>query len=288
MDQQDETMNYFREHAQEWKRKAGDGDVNVIAQRNSFVLRAVRHHDGSMLDVGCGTGDLVCAMAQKGMNAVGVDFSQEMINIARETASRLHLSNARFECCSIFDYHIQNHFDVLSANGFIEYISYAELEKFLDIAFHGLKTRGSLILGSRNRLFNIFSLNSFTEQELRENSFTALVAEAIAVARASSVTELTGLKTIAFQRKDIIHEGTGIPVATRFQYTPIQLINLLCEKGFETVEVFPIHIHAFPPLCKDKYPTIHASISNALHHYAEGNMSLIPQSSSFMIHALKK
>ncbi|MFA6447571.1 MAG: class I SAM-dependent methyltransferase [Patescibacteria group bacterium] len=291
--QQKEALDYFGEYAQDWKRKADVATadkVNTIKQRNDFVVQVVsdRGNTGRVLDVGCGTGDLVCELAAKGLDAVGVDFAQEMIDIAVENAKKLKLEKAKFECSSIFDYYLEpDKYDVLAANGFIEYISYEELDKFLELSLKTLKPGGSLVVGSRNRLFNIFSLNAFTEQEIAEDAL-ALLSEAVKVANAENIKDLIGLKTAPLQKEEKVHPLTGVKVSTRYQFTPIQLIDIFINKGFEPVEIFPIHIHGVPPKFKNEYPAIHGNISNLLQSQARGHMSLIPQSSSFMLHAKKK
>lgn len=292
--QQNESLKYFKKYAQAWKRKANistKDEVNIIKQRNDYVIKVAEERDSKdlALDVGCGTGDLVCELAKKGIDAIGIDFAKEMIDAAKENAKRLSLEKAKFECYSIFDYYLEpSKYDVISANGFIEYISYKELAKFLDISLKTLKSGGSLILGSRNRLFNIFSLNKFTEEEISENNINLLLLEAIQIVNSGDIKELIGLKTASLQKEEKKHQQTGIKVTTRYQFTPVQLINMLNNKGFELVEVFPIHIHGVLPKFKDKYSKIHGNISNLLQSYAQDNMSLIPQSSSFMIHVKKR
>lgn len=292
--QQTEALKYFKEYAQDWKRKANstsqDG-VNVIKQRNDYVIKVVheRNNTDLVLDVGCGTGDLVCELAKKGINARGVDFAKEMIDIAKENAKKLNLDNAIFECSSIFDYHLEsNEYDVISANGFIEYISHEELNKFLAISSGALKPGGSLVVGSRNRLFNIFSLNTFIEDEMNESNINLLLLEATQIVKSNDIKNLIDIKTAPLQKENKEHQQTGITVATRYQFTPAQLIHMLKQKGFEPVEIYPIHIHGVLPKFKDKYPSVHDNISNLLQVYAQNNMSLIPQSSSFMIHFKKK
>ncbi|MCA1813273.1 MAG: ubiquinone/menaquinone biosynthesis methyltransferase [Halobacteriales archaeon] len=44
---------------------------------------------GRVLDLGCGTGDVTCALAQNGEQAVGLDPSAEMLRLAREKAPHL-------------------------------------------------------------------------------------------------------------------------------------------------------------------------------------------------------
>ena len=50
--------------------------------------RAVRGLQGSVLDVACGTGDMVVELAKHGCTVTGIDLSEEMLSIARQkTAS---------------------------------------------------------------------------------------------------------------------------------------------------------------------------------------------------------
>lgn len=292
--QQKETLTYFKKYAKDWKRKANtqsQDEVNVIKQRNDYALRIIdeRKKTEFVLDVGCGTGDLVCEISKRGIKAIGVDFAKEMIGIAENNARKLKCERAKFEHCSIFDFNFEsNKYDVISANGFIEYISYKELNKLLDLSFKALKKDGSLVLSSRNRLFNIFSLNKFTQEEIENNNITLLLSEAIKIVNAKNISELIGLKTASRRKNNQAQLNTGINVSIRYQYTPGQLINLLKEKGFEPIQIFPIHIHGVVPKFKNKYPTIHGNISNLLQNYEEDNMCLIPYSSSFMIHVKKR
>ena len=76
--QQEEAIRYFSDHAQDWQDKAGTTDlaeVNIIEQRNAFVLEVVAQLPGirATLDIGCGTGDLVCSIAKQGIEATGID-----------------------------------------------------------------------------------------------------------------------------------------------------------------------------------------------------------------------
>ncbi len=50
---------------------------NVIQERNGFVLHVIENRSDtrSTLDVGCGTGDLVCDIARRGIAATGIDFA---------------------------------------------------------------------------------------------------------------------------------------------------------------------------------------------------------------------
>ena len=52
-------------------------------QRLEDILTAYGIKDGLLLDLGCGTGKLTRIMQQKGYDMIGVDYSYEMLDIAR-------------------------------------------------------------------------------------------------------------------------------------------------------------------------------------------------------------
>ena len=290
---QQEALNYFRSHAKEWLSKATEGStdaINVVRQRNDYVLHIIhqRQATGIVLDVGCGTGDLILAVARQGIRAVGVDFAPEMIRIAIGRANTENLDLAKFHCTSIFDFDVSHlTYDCISANGFIEYISYEQLRQFITMTYEALTKGGSLVMGSRNRLFNVFSLNDFTHQEIRAGMLPTLLRESMAIARSGRLGELLSLESPPFPTKEVRQLKTGIDVSVRLQYTPLQLMKLLHSAGFEVVDIYPIHIHGVVPQFKDLYPQVHVEISTLLQAHAMSQWGLVVQASSFMVHAKK-
>ena len=289
--QQVETLHYFREYADDWHRKAlstAQTKVNVIQQRNGYVLQVIQERPvtEAALDVGCGTGDLVCDVARQDIEATGIDFAAEMIEIAQSKAQHQALVKARFYCDSIFDFDLsERRYDVVSANGFIEYISLAELDQFLSLTYQALNPGGSLVMGSRNRLFNIFSLNHYTATEIEQENIALLLREAIVLSSGPKLSELANLETVPVQDVYTEHVNTGIDVTTRYQFTPVQLMHMLQVKGFEIKQLYPIHIHGVSPSFKQKHPQVHTGISNLLQAYSGHHLSLLPYASSFMLHA---
>jgi|SaaInlStandDraft_6_1057023.scaffolds.fasta_scaffold52169_2 2-polyprenyl-3-methyl-5-hydroxy-6-metoxy-1,4-benzoquinol methylase len=291
--QQEETLEFFKKYASEWSIKAEDAGktkVNVIKQRNDYVTMVANELDNvnSFLDIGCGTGDLVGTIAKKNIKSIGVDFSEEMIELANNKFSSLLKSYANFYCSSIFDFSMNNnHYDLISANGFIEYISMDQLDSLIDNVYNSLTPKGSFIVGSRNRLFNLASMNSFTLQEMKDNSLEHLLIEAVAWTNSKKISNMLTIDSAAYQGSDLKHADTGIDVYTRFQYTPLQLINLLRQRGFDVIEVYPINIHCMPPLFLNDNSEINATIANLLQSISRNKSYFIPRSSSFMLHAKK-
>src|SRR5271170_6747455 len=135
MTQQGQTLNYFRSAASDWQNQSvnASGGYEVIEGRNRAVTDVVGQTENAkrFLDVGCGTGQLVIKIAQHGLEAEGIDFAEEMV-VQCEANARSAGISARFRCASFFETEFDEQtYDVISAQGFIEYISPDETDEFL-------------------------------------------------------------------------------------------------------------------------------------------------------------
>lgn len=291
--QQKEARTFFDTKASDWDDKvSGQAGlrVNVQAQRNDYVLHVIdsREETRYALDIGCGVGDLVIKMAERGINATGIDFARGMIDIAHRRLTESRAEVAEFVAGDYFDWHVPDDtYDVISANGFIEYISFEQRDQFFRDGLRSLRPGGSLVVSSRNRLFNLWSLNDFTKRELADNTIESLLLEAMALAQGSSISDLLALNAAPLSDPGIKHSDTGVAVSTRYQYTPIQLMQLIGQAGLEIVEVSPIHVHGVPPAFKEAHPEMHVLIANGLQEHAVENHVLLPHASAFMVHAKK-
>jgi 2-polyprenyl-3-methyl-5-hydroxy-6-metoxy-1,4-benzoquinol methylase len=291
-DQQKQTKDFFEKFSQEWKKSVqsiSDDSVNMIKQRNNFVENCSKNisSDSKTLDVGCGTGDLVINLLQNGFDAYGIDFSSEMIKTAKNSAQNISLSSEHFHEISFFNFNSNIVFELISANGFIEYISPSQLEDFLKKSNQLLSKDGLLVFGSRNRLFNVFSMNSFTLDEIESKNIDSLIRESTIFNSCTNMQEvLNNFEPISLESPDK-QSMTDIDVNMRYQYTPFQLFTLLHKYGFEILNISPIHIHGITPAGKKIDPQLHTSLSNFLQSNTHLNFQLLPQSSSFMIEARK-
>ena len=97
-----------------------------------------------------------------------------MIRLCEEERTRRDVRRARFEHVSVFDFDSRGDtYDLISAQGLIEYISPAQLVELCGKVSSMLAPGGAFVVGSRNRLFNAFSLNAFTDLERRLGVDTA-------------------------------------------------------------------------------------------------------------------
>ncbi len=292
--QQRQTLKYFNRVAGNWRQKAeglnAKKKFNVIAARNDCVLHVAdtMKEVRTALDVGCGTGELVIDLAKRGIDAIGIDFAPDMISLCKEKAAAEGAKKASFLHASIYDYApVGISYDLIAANGFIEYVSDEELDRFLAHMATLVSPQGRLVVGSRNRLFNIPSLNDFTVMEKENGSLLSLIDEAMLIANGKDQQSLIKdliLRTTHYPRHER-HPDTGIGVTIRYQYTPAELIDRMARHGFETVALVPVHYHGMTPMMKAKHPEIHVQIAELLQSIAEDSPSLIPFASTFMITA---
>lgn len=159
-------------------------------------------------------------------------------------------------------------------------------------SYKQLRKNGSLVFGTRNRLFNILSMNQYTLDEINNNNLNRLAHESVKVTAILTPSELLDVETVDLEPATRKHTNTGgIEVTTRFQFTPAQLVKMLHAKGFTVKELCPVHIHGVTPAFAASHKEVHYNISNLLSHVTNEDKTsrykLIPFASSFMVHAVK-
>jgi 2-polyprenyl-3-methyl-5-hydroxy-6-metoxy-1,4-benzoquinol methylase len=294
MDQQAQTRSYFQANADDWQARSvgASGKYSVIEGRSRAVL-AVAGRDGAgrrFLDVGCGTGQLVLEMAKRGFRAEGIDFADDMISKCEEN-KRAAAVQADFVCKSFFEVSYESKaYDLVSAQGLIEYLSPDQMMEFFRRCHRMLCDGGALIVGSRNRIFNVVSLNAFTQMEARLGTVELLLSEAIVLNTSTSqeaaFASLRRLERIDPQPDQ--HPITEIQVDVRYQFSPADLVYRLRSLGFAPRTVFPVHFHGLSPAVKSDHPDFHARLAQAVAEIGIDDQRLVPFCSTFVIEVRKE
>ena len=94
-------MVEWNHHRIERPYRAGEGGETDHAGLSTTLLRLIREEplrDGTILDVGCGSGHLTFALAKEVGRIIGIDRSNEAIERARQRAAALRLDHVHFHC----------------------------------------------------------------------------------------------------------------------------------------------------------------------------------------------
>ncbi len=113
--QLEEARDFWNGVAEDWRIQVGDeGDTNRRLNSDPVLWAFAGDVRGlEVLDAGCGTGYLSTKLSECGALATGVDFSERMIAIARETNPAVDF---RVDSCSELRTIGDEHFDMVIAN----------------------------------------------------------------------------------------------------------------------------------------------------------------------------
>lgn len=286
--QQYQTKKYFHKVASDWLKQADIKKnliLNTINQRNLYVIDVLKKYKSrSILDVGCGTGDLSFDAAKYVNKSVGIDFASNMIKTANKKFKK---KNLEFILGSIFENQINYKFDCISANGFIEYISLKQIREFFKISSSLLNKKGLLVFGTRNRLYNLFSLNKFTEKEKSSVTYNKFLEECISLNNLN-LKSFVKLKKNKFDEARYKQPKVKIEVEKRHQFSPLQLIDVLNQCKFDVIDLFPVNYHPITPknFAIDKPSKLYSNYIYKCN--IKNKLPLIPFSSTFMVLAKKR
>lgn len=121
------------------------------------------------LDLGCGTGRMTLELAKRGRDMTGVDYSPEMLDIAREEAERQGLDSVLWLCQDMREFELYGTVDVVvSCLDSINHLSTPkDLDKCLNLVHNYLAPNGLFIfdINGRYKFENIYSDNSYVMEE---------------------------------------------------------------------------------------------------------------------------
>ena len=128
------------------------GKYADVLRRHRYILEMVQGLRGKALEVGCGTGEMLCALLERNFEVVGLDMAPRMIEASRSRISQRFGGKA----VDLVIGDIENlgfgsaEFDLVIAAGVIEYLD--SEEKALRDFERILKPGGVVILSVRNKL----------------------------------------------------------------------------------------------------------------------------------------
>lgn len=293
---------YFDENSELWINDAYDfGNYNYPVGLNRLrilkkILKDFSAEGKTLLDIGCGGGDISINMAMKGFNVIGVDMSKTMIDAAEERKSKLgpeFAKKIKFKHISfdnISEFIKKQSIDVIVAFGFIGYLENDNI--FFEKCNELLNESGKLIISCRNRLFNMKSISNYTIKEIENNNALNLVNQ-INKLYNNNLPEENVIEFIENLKKTInsidleqirtsIENGNDKndnPIATlnvdARQHTLEEIIENSSFMGFENIKNYGVHPHLIEPKMNKMLPRqIFNRLSDSLCVFEELPISL--------------
>jgi SAM-dependent methyltransferase len=123
--------------------------INPRAKDSDFYLTLAGPRPGSVLDLGCGTGTLCCALAERGHRVTGVDPAAAMLAVARR---KPHAEQVEWVESPAQSYKSQRRFDlvVMTGHAFQILLTDADALAVLETMRGHLKEGGRVAFETRN------------------------------------------------------------------------------------------------------------------------------------------
>jgi ubiquinone/menaquinone biosynthesis C-methylase UbiE len=122
-----------------------------LVMRHNYILELLSPDDRIVVDIGCGPGEMLCDLMDRGYEVYGVDIAQGMLDVASKHIAKRHPGfSVDLRIGNIEDLDFEdNSFDCVICAGVIEYMETDE--KALGELYRILKPGGTLIITVRNK-----------------------------------------------------------------------------------------------------------------------------------------
>ncbi len=154
---------------------------DIVSQENNdgedtkFYVKKAKETDGKVLEVACGTGRIYLEMLEAGVEAFGIDLSEEMLEKLREKAERRGLQHdVSQEDMRDFDLDEKFSLIILPYRSFLHNLTIEDQLSTLETIYSHLEKDGKLILNFYSPDIDFISENYGKERtrEIRDGEYT--------------------------------------------------------------------------------------------------------------------
>lgn len=224
-------MNAYHALAFSYDRLTGDVDYEATVEFYMQILQKEGLRPRTAADLACGTGSVTLLLAQKGMQTVGVDMSEEMLTVASQKAQSL-TKPPLFVCQRLEKLHLPRAVDLaVCALDSLDYITDPnDCKKAIKRVYKALNPGGCFI----------FDVN--TPEKLRAMDGQVFLDEDDDVycvwrGEFDEQTNICSYGMDLFQRQDRVWTRS-FEEHREYAYSQRQLVGFLKEAGFTAIRVY--------------------------------------------------
>lgn len=155
----------YEEFAQVYDKLMKEIDYSKWSEYLQGLFLNANREINSVLEFGCGTGNITCNLADKGFEMTAVDLSESMLTVADEKAHGMGLKNIQFYLGDMSNFQIDQTYDaVISCCDCVNYLpDLNALQSFIVCSHASLKSKGLLLfdINTISKYKNIIKDNTY-------------------------------------------------------------------------------------------------------------------------------
>ncbi len=249
------------------------------SQRLNIILSIIKKiNPHSIVDAGCGNGMPMISILKEGFNITGYDKAPNMV-----TEAKKHLLDAGFNPNLVThdDFENPDHIKDESCDCITGMGTFYYSKNFIETINNQRKklvTGGSLIFSLRNSLFDLCTLNKYTEKFL---------CDLYDIHNKPKSFQYDFKKMIAFNDNGKTKfENIDNQNVMSIVHNPLTISTELSDLGLIVNNIYFYHYHALPPIFEQKNTTIFRKLSWELEDPNDWRGYFL--ASGFIVHAIKK
>jgi ubiquinone/menaquinone biosynthesis C-methylase UbiE len=210
-------------------------------QFTQYFLQKFRPESKSILDIGCGTGEISIRLKEKGYNVTGIDISEDMLAIASEKSSRKNM-NITWINQDMKELAVPTYYDVaISYCDVVNYLtSEEEIKKTFSNVNKALKDKGLFLFDIHSESYINNFLMHQTFAEVRDDiSFIWFCEEGDKKSTVEHyLTFFVKNRTGTFDRFDEFHIQRTFPISfyqKSLQHSGFDILSVTSDFSFHTL-----------------------------------------------------